>query len=150
MVAGSASGASMTRSVSAVATQGRIHPSAFSSRLIPGHSMRWRTRPETTLHMQVRQVPLRQDLGNRTRAAIAASSNVTEAGAENVKPCGSMRTIGTLGSGGAVMARTMLREVLRSGSDFSELTASTRLAGNRRRARMREAKVGIGTHAGSA
>lgn len=90
----SVSGAHRTRSVSATATHGRIRPSAFSSALTPGHSIRYEMRPLIKRHKHVRQAPLRHDLGSRRCANAAASSSDREAGASNVCPFGSIRTIG--------------------------------------------------------
>src|SRR5579864_6738246 len=89
----------MTRSDSAIATQGRIKPSAFSSLLRPGHSIVYRTRPALMWHMQVRHVPLRHDLGKRKPSKLAASRMVSDSGASKVRPDGSTRTAKTRQAG---------------------------------------------------
>ena len=44
------------------ATQGKMKPSFFSSKLNPGHSMRYLTSPSSSWQIQVRQVPFRHEL----------------------------------------------------------------------------------------
>lgn len=73
---GSNYGTSRTMSDVGRATHGRIHPSSFSSRLSPGHSMVCIASPVTMRQRHVRHVPLRQEFGSRTPAPSAACSNV--------------------------------------------------------------------------
>jgi hypothetical protein len=87
-----ARGSSMTRSEQACATHGRIRPCFFSSALMPGHSMLYRTRPLIKRHRQVRQVPLRQELGRAIPAARAAASSGVAPFTSNDNPTGSITT----------------------------------------------------------
>lgn len=83
---------SRTRSLRALATQGRIQPARFSSGLRPGQSMRQWMSPCTSRHRQVRQLPLRQELGRATPACSAASSSGVSASAGNCSPEGNRIT----------------------------------------------------------
>ena len=88
-----AAGTSSTTSVSGSATQGRIHPSVFSSALRPGHSMVCRTSPARRRHRQVRQVPLRHELGSSMPAASNACSKVVDAPTATRAPSGMTVTV---------------------------------------------------------
>ena len=61
-----------TTSVSGRATQGNTSPSAFSSRVSPGHSISYAIDPFSNRQRQVRHVPLRHDdrIGNAQRLGV--------------------------------------------------------------------------------
>ena len=70
------------------ATQGNTRPSAFSSRVNPGHSISYAIDPLSSRQRQVRQVPLRHEERIGARARNPAFSKDSSDRAENACPSG--------------------------------------------------------------
>ena len=88
-----------TTSVNARATQGKTSPSAFSSRVNPGHSISYAIDPLSNTQRQVRHVPLRHDdrIGASDRKPAFSSDSSDRA--SNRSPDGSKVTEKTETSG---------------------------------------------------
>jgi hypothetical protein len=81
-----------TTSDSGRATQGNTSPSAFSSRVNPGHSISYAIDPLSNRHKHVRHVPTRQDDRIGTIARSPAFSSDSSERTSNRCPCGNSVT----------------------------------------------------------